>query len=733
MFALVFGFAAFHAAIAVSAAWLGHFGILRPGFFILASIVIGLSLLFWLRGELASPRSSEPAAPRDTALRRASAVLWTVTLVLLAGFLIAGLVRFWAAPPGALNYDDTHYHLTAAATWIAHGDLRMVKFPVGDGSPAFYPIGSELFSFFLLCLTAPSDILARFSELPFAVLSLAAVYLLARRLDLSREGSLAAAALSALTPKAFPEKMLSAGNDHATAFYLVASLLASLHFVEAPGKKRGVLLGLAAGLLVGTKYSGVMFLPLVVAVLVLRLWETRESQVSRPTLAASLLLAVAAAAAAGGYTYLRNWVTAENPLFPATVRFAGHTLLQGWRSLDRATLAQSPEFAIEPVRFLLARPDLWGAHFAFLLLPAALLAPAFALFRGRERRFSDLAILLTPIYLYLVYVRLMPDHREIRYIFAAPLVAAISVAFVLERGFRARRPHVGAALLAVSALLLGARAFTVASRSQPAPGGRFDSAAAAQFIEKTVAGKPVRIALAGTNQPYLFFGSRLQNSVSYVPTHEAAGAEFYSWGSPLDFPHRSIDPGKKSRADIFWRNLVDRRIQGVVIARTGDEYPVAGWVALDSARFEKIFSGEKQEVYLVKNPPAGHAVPFPFVTVDDGIPGSVDEPVEGAVIRGDLKIQGWCLERGGGEVRVVEARLDGESLDLGSLVRVPRDDVAAAIPDMGDASRAGFELVIPAKSLPMGRVKLVVAFGTADLRVRYTPAVTLQIEGPASR
>ena len=39
MFALVFGFAAFHAAIAVSAAWLGHFGILRPGFFILASIV----------------------------------------------------------------------------------------------------------------------------------------------------------------------------------------------------------------------------------------------------------------------------------------------------------------------------------------------------------------------------------------------------------------------------------------------------------------------------------------------------------------------------------------------------------------------------------------------------------------------------------------------------------------------------------------------------------------------
>jgi hypothetical protein len=111
----------------------------------------------------------------------------------------------------------------------------------------------------------------------------------------------------------------------------------------------------------------------------------------------------------------------------------------------------------------------------------------------------------------------------------------------------------------------------------------------------------------------------------------------------------------------------------------------------------------------------------PFKATDDDLLSSVDDPPEGAVVRVPLFVRGWCQERGGGLVVPAEIRVDGVALLPERLVRTARPDVSTAIPEVGDASRAGFEAYLRADALAPGRHVLEVVFETTDRRRVYPP------------
>lgn len=71
--------------------------------------------------------------------------------------------------------------------------------------------------------------------------------------------------------------------------------------------------------------------------------------------------------------------------------------------------------------------------------------------------------------------------------------------------------------------------------------------------------------------------------------------------------------------------------------------------------------------------------------------GGLDEPAEGAVVVGELFVRGWA--RSGGEDLEVTLLIDGEARPPETSKRVPRPDVAAAVPGIGDCSSAGWEAV----------------------------------------
>lgn len=627
-----------------SATWLGHFRLLDPGIFLAATALAHLLAGLLPRGaEGGGGEAGEPEAPPPPAAWRGSARLErSLLLSALAAVALAGHLDLRAnlyKPAGPHSFDDTSYHLSTVATWVRHGDLRMIRFGMGDPGTAFYPAGGELASWALLAPFRDSDVAARWSQLPFALFSFLAVAALARRLGLgNRDAALAALAYASLR-QVFPVLAVGAGNDHGTSFYTLAALDGALAFAARPSRGLAVATGTALGLLLGTKYLGVLFAPVVLAVLATSLWLERRgrSGLSARALAGRVALLLLAAAAAGGYTYLRNAVATGNPVFPAPVRLFGVELFPGWEgALVSARRGEEPALAVWS--FLTARPDLFGRLFPFTLLPAALLAPVAALAR---RRFREAVVFSLPAAFFLQFLFQTHDHRDLRYFLPGIAVAAVALAWLLARegrgyaalrlaataglllqvvsAFDRGRPHwflwiplflaVGAGLeLAVWTWLRRKRETASGSAAPRWPGRlaalarnrpfRLAAAAAALLLALSPLGRVVRryqetklderdsaralqrvtgpggarVAYAGFNQPYLFFGDRLQNDLQIVPRNRHLEAQYFDWNGS------AADPYEEGSYRQWRANLEARRIGFVVVVREPEGCPEERWV-----------------------------------------------------------------------------------------------------------------------------------------------------------
>lgn len=425
---------------------LGHLGHLRPApFLLLVALAFAVSLTIPMprpdNGARAALDDSPAAPPPPLRLVLERGLLVAAALALCGG-LAAETARIARQPEGLYGPDDLSYHLPAVAVWRRFGDLRMMKFEVGDRSTPFYPIAPELGAWSLLAPFGDSDAAARRAQLPFALLSLAALAALARRLGLSPRAAALAVLVYLSFERAFPVLALSAGSDHEAAFFTLAALDGALLLLACPTLGAAVYWGLGLGLLVASKYLGLYLATTVVALFLCGLalgrrrgdTEPEPDPAARAGLAGRLALAAAVAFLAGGYTYLRNAWTMGNPVFPAPVSLFGHQLLPGWEEATLAWRRHLPEFRIAPLDFLLRRPDLFGPLFPYTVLAGSLLAPIVLLLRRRPVRDRLRAALVAalPAILFLEFLLLVHDHRESRYLFAALALGALDLAWLLD-------------------------------------------------------------------------------------------------------------------------------------------------------------------------------------------------------------------------------------------------------------------------------------------------------------
>ena len=558
-------------------------------------------------------------------------------VILLLPLGKAAADSFYLAP-GRSSFDDLSYHLTAVATWHHHGDLRMVKFSMGDSGTAFYPVLSEIAAWALLAPFKDSDVAARWVELPFALFSLVALAAVARRLGLSPRAAAFAVLLYASLRRFFPVLALGAGNDHTTAFFTLAALDGILETARSPRPGSAASAGLALGLLVGTKYIGVLNAATLLGVLAL-LVLVRRPRLAWAALAGLAALLAVTMAAAGGYTYLRNAVSTGNPLFPAPLHLFG---LPGWEGATMAFRSRFPEYQIDVPRFLSARPDLFGPLFPFTLLPAALHAPFLALRKGPwVQRIETALVFALPAVFFLEFLYLMHDHRDVRYFAAGIALAAVAFAWLTERagpraGFAIRallllaatvsvltrafspgRSIVGAVLMAAAALaaarwlppvrlpsprwagIAGLVLLLIAALPAGTAVARYQKEklrdqTAAYTLEQLAGPGGARVAYAGWNQPYLFFGSRLQNDVQYVPSTPSLAHQYYTWGGSPDVPFRSAGRYRT------WRENLERLgIRYVVLFRSRWENPERRWIVRHPEGFRLVYEDSQTEIWEV--------------------------------------------------------------------------------------------------------------------------------------
>ncbi|MEA2601876.1 MAG: hypothetical protein QOF89_2868 [Acidobacteriota bacterium] len=646
--------AAFTFAVAlavVPATWMGQLGVMWPAPFLLwVAAVLLLSRL----APVPTRQGLVVPEPAD----RLARIEWALLLAAAGAIALVGLkfLYHYRWVPVGLGPDDESYHLAAMAVWHRFGDLRMIKFAVGDTSTTFYPVGGEVWSWVLLAPFRDSDFLARFAQLPFALFSFVATASIGRRLGLSLRSALLGALLYAAIRRVFPVLALQAGNDHSASFFTLAAIDGALALAARPAAGVAIYAGATLGLLLGTKYTGLLFAPTVIALLVLlalgqRLRSSPEGRLPVRTLAGLAAIIAAMAAVTGGYTYLRNWATAGNPAFPVPVSLFGHSIFPGWEAVTVSSRSNDPEFRIDLWKFLLDRRDLLGAFFPYTLLPAALLAPLVAL--GR-RRWRDAPVLTLPVVLFLEFLYLMHDHRDMRYFMPAVALAAIAFAWLVEQaGAKAsavravlllaltfhvtRKLDFGGGIGAVVALaLIGLGWIAVrwgprlaAALNRPASrrwlaiatasavvisaiplGAAVDHYQAVKLtyrppalaLDRLVGPGGAAVAYVGLNKPYTFFGSRLQNTVYVVPRIGELESQYYRWGGTLEFPFDSDDYTR-------WRRRLNRLGIGfVVVHRSPWENPERSWMAGRPRAFRLEFFDLATEIWRVL-PEAERATP----------------------------------------------------------------------------------------------------------------------------
>lgn len=105
--------------------------------------------------------------------------------------------------------------------------------------------------------------------------------------------------------------------------------------------------------------------------------------------------------------------------------------------------------------------------------------------------------------------------------------------------------------------------------------------------------------------------------------------------------------------------------------------------------------------------------------LDDSLLCSLDNPEEGQVVKGALRVRGWAREPG--EDLEVTLLLDGELRPPAVFRRVPRGDVANAIPRLGACDTAGYEAEFAFEPGDEGTRELRAVFRTKDGRFRLYP------------
>jgi len=313
---------------------LGMVGILTCGW-IIAGAALAAGVLWW-----ASVRLERAAAALDPAVSRplegsspagvphpgSARPHSTAILALGAGLvMLVGLTVWQAFAKPTYDYDVLTYHLVFPARWFQDAAITIIPTWFGDPAPAYAPSSIEVWYATLICCLG-DDRLARGGQVAFWLQWLLAVYVAVRALAVRRWVAMGACLALAAVP-APQAQAASAMVDVALAAHLTTVVGFALRRGHSRRPADLVGLILSAGLLMGTKFTAVVFL---VAVTPLVAWMAGRSGLSMPRPSGRIVAAaVLVAAWCGGFWYVRNWAVTGNPVYPLEVRAGSLRLFPG--------------------------------------------------------------------------------------------------------------------------------------------------------------------------------------------------------------------------------------------------------------------------------------------------------------------------------------------------------------------------------------------------------------------
>jgi hypothetical protein len=386
------------------------------------------------------------------AVMRAKPPLRDRLIVLSTGLFVIGFVlafaHFQAVVPVTSN-DALTYHFPAAAQWMQQGRIGLFQTWFFNPANTWSPLAGSVFITWLM-LPFGNDLLARFVEVPVLLCVGVAVFRLCGEMGVRPAVSALVAASAVLSRPIFTPCMMGK-DDLFVAFFFVATLVAM-----SPDRARErfgcVRFGIALGLLLATKYTALLGVPMLVLARSVKKTEPGrvgpvrgEFRGGKPRLCWSLIAAFIAIILAGPW-YLRNWITTGNPLFPLAIPHVFRGLF---------TTSRSDAFHSWPGVISTAIGGEYGLPMALAIVLAFAVVVSLLFFRSFRKQPIFRACVLGPLIgLALFYWR--SPFPEVRFLLPVFLLLFACGGVAIDRIFGDER-----FAIAVAAMLVGVSLLTL--------------------------------------------------------------------------------------------------------------------------------------------------------------------------------------------------------------------------------------------------------------------------------
>ncbi len=300
------------------------------------------------------------AAALFIAPRRAAAPAFTHPALpaALLGFwaaMLAFVIAFGLSHSPYTLYDSLSYHLFFPARWLQARHVSIIPTPFSDEAQAYQPANGELW-FLWLMLPFHGDFFARIGQLPFYALGAPVVYALARRMGATPRHALYAPTFFLIAPSVV-EQAVGANVDLIHAVLFVTSLYLGIAAVDSDARVDWALWGVSLGLWLGTKYLALVYLPVMLAIPVVGGLRGRAGW------------ALPGVFAFGAPWYLRNWIVAGSPIYPATLTIAGMSIGRG--AYTRQAMARSFLHTTDLRLLWVSLAHAYGPTLFLVVVPAA--------------------------------------------------------------------------------------------------------------------------------------------------------------------------------------------------------------------------------------------------------------------------------------------------------------------------------------------------------------------------
>ncbi len=374
--------------------WLGHLTRTSITLSTLALAVVahGSTHLLMKNWHPSAPVAHAPAG-RSTA---------ATAIALSAGGFVLGALYVARTTP-ILATDALIYHIALPACWIQDAQIAVKPLWFHNPANSYSPLlASCLYAW--LMLPMGNDVLARFGQSPFLLLCGLCMYRLLRHSDVS-PAIASAVAMACCISRPFLSETLQAKDD----VILTAAFLATICGLignRVGSVRRYLRSGTALGLMLATKYTALLALPVIVLLI---LWDLCARRSKR-----GLAWGIAAVVLIAGPWYVRNTLIAGNPVFPVRIGLGSPAFLKGLFSTRVApedlSLGSLIDVVVRKGRFSMPWEVIGCLGIAWLA--------GYIVLRRRWREPLVLTELIGPVLLVLAFHFFSP-FREVRFLLPA--------------------------------------------------------------------------------------------------------------------------------------------------------------------------------------------------------------------------------------------------------------------------------------------------------------------------